>query len=105
MTGKQLHELPDGRMARACGIVNRRQQPATAKGTIFMTLEDETGVVQIIVWKSLREKQRQEVLESRLLGVKGVWQRVGQVCNVIAGHLEDLTPLLGRLETESRDFR
>jgi error-prone DNA polymerase len=69
-----------------------------------VTLEDETGVVQVIVWKALRERQRRELVGSRLLGVRGVWQREGEVCNLIAGHLEDLTPLLGRLSTGSRDF-
>jgi error-prone DNA polymerase len=69
-----------------------------------VTLEDETGVVQVIVWKALRERQRSALGRSRLLAVHGVWQREGEVCNLIAGHLEDLTPLLGRLATESRDF-
>ena len=58
-----------------CGIVTVRQQPQTAKGTIFVTLEDETGPVNVIVWKSLREAQRAELLHSRLLAVYGVWQR------------------------------
>ena len=87
-----------------CGIVTLRQQPDTAGGTIFVSLEDETGVVQVIVWRSLREAQRRELLESRLLAVHGTWQREGEVCNLIAGRLEDLTPLLGRLATTSRDF-
>ena len=64
-------------------------------------------MVQVICWKSLREKQRNELLRSRLLAVKGVWQREGEVRNLIAGHLEDLTPLLGRLagSAQSRDFK
>jgi len=72
---------------------------------IFVSLEDETGVIQVICWKSLRERQRQVLLGSRLLAVFGTWQRDGNVKNLIAGRLEDLTPLLGRLTTESRDFR
>ena len=97
----------------ACGIVTVRQQPQTAKGTIFVTLEDETGPVNVIVWKSLRETQRAEVLHARLLAVYGVWQRseesgtakgYGAVRNLVAHRLEDLTPLLGRLGTASRDF-
>jgi error-prone DNA polymerase len=90
-----------------CGIVTLRQQPETAKGTIFLSLEDETGVVQVIVWKSLREVQRQELLGARLMVVHGRWQREGLVKNLIAARLEDLTPLLGRLgaATVSRDFR
>ena len=82
-----------------------RQQPGTAKGVVFVTLEDETGNVQVIVWKDLRDKQRATLLRARLLAVHGTWQRQGPVCHLIAGHLEDLTPWLGGLMTESRDFR
>lgn len=105
VTATQLRQMPNGRLARSCGIVKHRQQPATANGTVFLTLEDETGVIQVIVWQSLRDRQRKELLEARLLAVAGVWQKEGEVCNLVAGHLEDLTPLLGRLTTESRDFR
>lgn len=104
MTAAALKDAPDGRLVRACGIVTGRQQPGTSKGVVFVTLEDETGVVQVIVWKALRERQRSALTRSRLMAVHGVWQREGEVCNLIAGHLEDLTPLLGRLATESRDF-
>jgi error-prone DNA polymerase len=104
MTAEQLKNAPDGRLVRACGIVTGRQQPGTSKGVVFVTLEDETGVVQVIVWKALRERQRDALTRSRLMAVHGVWQREGEVCNLIAGHLEDLSPLLGRLATESRDF-
>jgi error-prone DNA polymerase len=104
-TAQALHALPDGRLARACGLVLARQQPGTAKGVVFVTLEDETGTVQVIVWKALREKQRRELLHSRLLAVYGQWQRHGEVCHLIAQHLVDLTPLLGGLSTVSRDFR
>lgn len=103
-TAAELHDLPDGRLARACGIVTVRQQPETAKGTIFISLEDETGNVQVIVWKSLREKQRAEVLRARLLAVYGKWQRAGDVKNLVAHRLADLTHLLGELATTSRDF-
>ncbi|WP_070401047.1 error-prone DNA polymerase [Hydrogenophaga sp. PML113] len=104
MTAEELKALPDKRFARACGIVTVRQQPQTANGTIFVSLEDETGAVQVIVWRHVRERQRAELLHARLLAVHGVWQREGPLCNLIAGRLEDLTPLLGRLATESRDF-
>ena len=107
MTAEQLSKLPNGRNVRCCGIVTLRQQPETAKGTVFVSLEDETGVVQVIVWKSIREEQRQELLRSKLLAVQGVWQREGDVMSVVAHRLKDLTPLLGRLAsaTGSRDFR
>ncbi len=110
-TAGELHDVPDGRKVRACGIVTVRQQPHTAHGTIFITLEDETGPVNVIVWKSLREQQRDEVLKARLLAVEGIWQRDvasgGQVRNLVAHRLRDLTPLLGRLgrgPSSSRDF-
>jgi error-prone DNA polymerase len=106
-TAEALRDLPNGRHVQYCGIVTLRQQPDTANGTIFVSLEDETGVVQVICWKSLRERQRNKLLRSRLLAVNGVWQREGEVRNLIAGHLEDLTPLLGRLaeSAQSRDFK
>jgi error-prone DNA polymerase len=105
MTAVQLDEVPDGRLVHYCGIVTLRQQPETANGTVFISLEDETGVVQVICWKSLRDTQRKELLNSRLMIVHGKWQREGDVKNLIAGRLEDATPLLGRLATESRNFR
>jgi error-prone DNA polymerase len=106
MSALELKEVPDGRLVRYCGIVTLRQQPETAHGTVFISLEDETGVVQVICWKSLRDLQRKELLRSRLLAVYGKWQREGDVSNLIAGKLVDLSPLLGRLagETSSRDF-
>lgn len=104
-TAHELHALPDGRLVRACGLVLTRQQPGTAKGVVFVTLEDETGTVQVIVWKDLRDRQRATLLRARLLAVYGTWQRQGAVCHLIAGHLQDLTPLLGGLMTASRDFR
>ena len=105
VTAADLEAVRDGQFVRYAGIVTLRQQPETANGTIFISLEDETGVVQVIVWKSLRERQRPEVLRSRLLAVYGKWQREGDVRNLIAGRFEDLTPLLGQLATSSRDFR
>lgn len=107
-TAAQLRDQPNGRLVRACGIVVMRQQPQTAKGVVFVTLEDETGSVNVIVWKSLREKQRSELLHSRLMAVYGVWQRDvasgGEVRHLIAQRLVDLTPLLGGLATRSREF-
>ncbi|MBA3590757.1 error-prone DNA polymerase [Methylibium sp.] len=106
MSAADLQDLPDGRKVRYCGIVTLRQQPDTANGTIFVSLEDETGVVQVICWKRLKDKQRKELLGSRLLAVSGRWHREGEVRNLIAERLADLTPLLGRLAASatSRDF-
>lgn len=100
----QLQKLPNGRLVNACGIVTLRQQPPTAHGVVFVSLEDEDGAVQVIVWKALRERQRQELMNAKLLGVYGLWQREGAVRNLIARKLVDLTPLLGRLAAPSRDF-
>ncbi len=104
MTAEQLQNAPNGRLVRHCGIVTLRQQPGTSSGVVFVSLEDETGVVQVIVWQRIRERQRAVLTGARLLAVRGVWQREGEVRNLIAGHLEDLTPLLNGLSTVSRDF-
>jgi len=104
-TSAELRRTPNGRLVRTAGIVTLRQQPSTANGTVFLSLEDEHGATQVIVWRDVREAQRQVLLGSRLLAVKGRWQRQGQVCNLIADRLADISPLLGRLATESRDFR
>lgn len=111
LSARQLHDLPNDRRVGACGIVTVRQQPQTANGTIFVTLEDETGPVNVIVWKHVRERQRDALLHSKLMAVRGVWQRDvesgGEVRHLIAERLEDLTPLLGRLGRHrggSRDF-
>ena len=105
---QELRELPDGRWVRCCGIVTGRQRPGTAKGVVFVSLEDETGAIQVVVWNKVGERQRNELLRSKLLAVYGRWQREGEVCNVVASRLQDLTPLLGRLTQvtgASRDFR
>lgn len=104
LSANELHGFPNGRLARACGIVTVRQQPGTASGVVFVTLEDETGTVNVIVWPALKERQRRELVHSRLLAVYGVWQREGEVRHLVAHRLRDLTPLLGRLSTHSRDF-
>jgi error-prone DNA polymerase len=103
-TARELTSYPHGRLARACGIVTVRQRPETASGTIFVSLEDETGSINVIVWPSLVERQRKELLNAQLLGVFGTWQREGEVMNLVAQRLVDHTPLLGRLATRSRDF-
>jgi error-prone DNA polymerase len=108
LTAAQMRNYPSGKLVRACGLVTMRQQPQTAKGVVFVTLEDETGCVNVIVWQSLKERQRQELMRSRLMAVYGVWQRDddsgGEVRHVIAKRLVDLTPMLGALATSSRDF-
>jgi error-prone DNA polymerase len=103
-----LHDYPDGRFARASGLVTHRQRPETAKGTMFVTLEDETGPVNVIVWPDLIDRYRREILSARLMTVYGVWQRdptTGEVRHLVARRVVDHTALLGRLATQSRDFR
>ena len=105
LAARQLAALPDGAPARACGLVTLRQQPETARGTTFVSLEDETGVVQVICWKDLRQRQRQVLLQARLLAVSGRWQSDGRVGSLLAHRLFDLTPLLGRLHIDVRGPR
>jgi error-prone DNA polymerase len=104
MPASTLRSYPNGRLARACGIVTVRQRPGTAKGVIFVTIEDETGNVNVIVWPGLLEKQRKEVLSASLLAVYGVWQCEGEVRHLVAHRLVDMSHLLGGLQSTSRDF-
>ncbi len=104
VTAAELRALPHGRLARVTGLVTGRQRPGTASGVTFVTLEDETGMVNVIVWRDLAERQRKELLRSNLLTVYGTVEREGEVVHVIAGHLRDQTLLLGGLLTRSRDF-
>jgi error-prone DNA polymerase len=101
----ELRQYAHGQSARACGLVTHRQRPETAKGTVFVTIEDETGPVNVIVWSSLFESERKAVVDSALLAVHGVWQNMGGVMHLLARHVIDHSDLLGRLATTSRDFR
>jgi error-prone DNA polymerase len=103
-TAAELKTLPQGRLARVTGLVTGRQRPGTASGVTFVTLEDETGMINVIVWHDLAERQRKELLRSSLLTVYGTLEREGEVVHVIAGRLRDQTALLGKLTTRSRDF-
>ena len=103
-TAHDIANARHGQLVRAAGIVTCRQRPATASGVIFVTLEDETGYVNLVVWNDLAEKQRRELLASKLLAVSGQVQREGLVVHVLARWLEDLSPMLGRLATSSHDF-
>jgi len=103
-TAAEIRAMPHGRSARAAGIVTGRQRPDTASGVVFVTLEDETGHLNVVVWRSLSERQRRELLGSRLMAVHGVVEREGEVVHLVARHLVDESALLGRLLTRSRDF-
>jgi len=104
LDSRQLRELPHGRGAFVAGIVTQRQRPGTARGTIFVTLEDEHGMVNVVVWPHVALRRRKALLCARLLGVRGRWEQVDGVCHLIARDLEDMTPLLGGVHPSSRDF-
>ncbi len=104
-SAEQVMAARHGQTIRAAGIVTCRQRPATASGVIFVTLEDETGYVNLVVWSDLAERRRRELLGARLLAVRGQVQKEGLVVHVLARELEDLSPLLGRLAPASHDFR
>ena len=100
-----LRSYPNGRLARASGIVTHRQRPETARGVVFVTLEDETGSVNVIVWPQVAETQRQALLASTLLTVYGIWQSEGEVRHLVARQLVDHSALLQGLTATSRNFR
>jgi len=104
VTASEIAQAPQGRIVRTAGIVIGRQRPDTASGVIFVTIEDETGATNVIVWRDVGDRQRRELLGAKLLAVFGKIERVGPVVHVLAGRLADLSPLLGALETRSRDF-
>jgi error-prone DNA polymerase len=103
-TSEDIRAAPHGRIVRTAGIVIGRQRPDTASGVVFVTIEDETGATNVIVWRDLGDRQRRELLGARLLAVYGRVEREGSVVHVLAGRLVDLTPMLGALPTRSRDF-
>ena len=104
-----LRTYPNGRLARASGLVTHRQRPETAKGTMFVTLEDDTGAVNAIVWPAVVESQRKPLLAARLLTVFGRWQRQGEgdaaVMHLVVMKALDHSHLLQGLLSRSRDFR
>jgi len=100
----QLKAMPHGELTCAAGIVIGRQRPDTVSGVIFVTLEDETGMINVVVWRDVAERQRRALLGSQLLAVHGTLERQGEVVHLIAGRLVDHSPLLGRLVARSRDF-
>ncbi len=93
----QLALPPEGARIAVAGLVILRQRPGTAKGVIFLTLEDETGVVNVIVWRAMYEKFRRAVIAGRMLRVTGRLQRAHSVTHVIAERIEDISHLLDLL--------
>ena len=108
VSAAKLSLLPHGRWVRTAGLVTCRQRPGTRTGVVFVTLEDESGCTNVIVWSELFERYRKELLGARLLGVQGAIESDGRVVHLIARRFVDHTPLLtgllGRLEAASHDF-
>ncbi|MCR8725318.1 OB-fold nucleic acid binding domain-containing protein [Frigidibacter sp. ROC022] len=92
-----LDRPPNGARVTVAGLVLVRQRPGTAKGVIFVTLEDETGTANVVVWRAIYEKFRRAVIAGRLLRVTGRLQREHGVAHVLAERVEDLSPLLDSL--------
>jgi error-prone DNA polymerase len=104
LTAADIAVAPDRMLARGAGLVTCRQRPGTAKGTLFVTLEDETGLTNVIVRPELFEQQRRILLGARLMGVFGQIRRQGRVVHLVASRVVDHSPLLGSLAARSRDF-
>ena len=93
----RLEDPPEGARVTVAGLVILRQRPGTAKGVIFVTLEDETGIVNVIVWRKIYERFRRAVISGRLLRVTGRMQRAHAVTHVIAEEIEDISGMLDLL--------
>lgn len=104
LVAARLGDPPDGARVTVAGLVILRQRPGTAKGVIFLTLEDETGVVNIIVWRKIYERFRRAVIAGRLLRVTGRLQRAHSVTHVIAETVEDISDMLDLLLQPDRGF-
>ena len=100
-----LEQLNHGRFVQVAGIVTGRQRPSTATGVLFLTLEDETNNINVVVWSRILEQYRAAVVQGRLLKIKGVLEREKSVIHVVAGHVEDLSHYLEHFSLKSRDFR
>jgi error-prone DNA polymerase len=102
---EQLSGLHTGQAISVAGLVITKQRPGTASGVTFVTLEDETGHMNLIVWKQVADRHRAALLNAKLMGVRGEVQIEGQVIHVIARQLIDHSEMLGGLMVKSRDFR
>jgi len=105
VTAERLHCCAHGAAVRAAGLVTCRQRPDTASGVVFVTLEDETGHVNVVVWRALVERQRRALMGASLLAVQGIIERDGDVVHLVAHRLQDYSAFLGQLSARSRNFR
>jgi single-strand DNA-binding protein len=92
-----LTRPPGGARVTVAGLVMVRQRPGTAKGVIFITLEDETGIANVVVWRQAYERHRRAVVAGRALRVTGRLERESGVVQIVAEVIEDISPLLDRL--------
>lgn len=104
-TASNLTALNHGRFVQLAGIVTGRQRPSSASGVLFLTLEDETGNINVIIWTRILERFRRAVIQGKLLKVKGVVEREQSVIHVVAGYVEDLSQYLEHFALRTRDFR
>jgi error-prone DNA polymerase len=104
VSATQLWERPHDGRAQVAGLVITRQRPGSASGVIFVTLEDETGHINLIVWERVAVRHRRALLEATLLGAWGRVQREGDVLHLVVDRLEDRSQLLDGLRQASRDF-
>ena len=104
-TGTELATLDHGQFVQVAGIVTGRQRPSSAAGVLFLTLEDETDNINIVVWTRILEQYRTAIIQGRLLKVKGILERQGSIIHVIAGQVEDLSHHLEHFALQSRDFK
>lgn len=104
LSARELLSIRHGRFVRLAGVVTGRQRPGTASGVLFMTLEDETGNSNIMIWQSLQQRCRQAVLKARIALIKGVLERKDNVIHVIAGDIQDMSDRLPGFGIKSRDF-
>jgi error-prone DNA polymerase len=104
LSASELNTIEPGRPVQVAGLVTGRQRPGTASGVTFVTLEDETGNINVVVWLATARQQRKPLLTARLLHVKGVLEREGDIVHIMAGKLSDLSHLIKALPVNSRNF-
>src|SRR5437773_4062589 len=104
LTAKEIHQLPHGRWVKGAGLVLIRQRPGTASGIVFETLEDETGIINLIIRPDVYDRYRPAARHASLVQADGYVERNGQVCHIMVKRMFDLSHLLTGMTTKSRDF-
>ena len=104
VTADKLKAMKTGQAVRVAGLVIGRQRPGSASGVMFITLEDETGSINLVVWPKLVESQRRALIGTRMIVVDGTVQSEDGVIHVVAGHARDCTTWISRLNVASRNF-